>query len=246
MGTLTKSGWWRVLLVAAVIASVLAASYDPNPLPDFAKYQDVRQKKTAFFDYMLPLVKQANEQLLADRSELEQLASNGTEPFSASQLKTLKRFAKSYGFDTSANSDKLLKQLLLRVDQIPPSLALAQAAIESAWGTSRFATEGNNLFGQWCYKKGCGIVPLRRNSGTNHEVAKYSTVAAAVGSYMKNINSHRAYSGLRKNRDKLRRAGKRVTGHKLAENLLHYSELREVYVREVQAVIRINQLAEFD
>lgn len=246
MGKLIQSWWLRGLLLTAVVVSVFGASYDPNPLPDFAQYQDVRQKKTAFFDYMLPIVNEANEQLLADRNQLEQLAAETVAPFSGSQIRTLNRFAEVYGLDAQADSALLLEQLLLRVDLIPASLALAQAAIESGWGTSRFAVQGNNLFGQWCYKKGCGMVPLRRNSGSSHEVAKFSDVSAAVSAYMSNINSHRAYAGLRTQRDNLRRAGQPVTGHKLAENLLHYSELREVYVHEVQAVIRINQLARFD
>jgi len=106
--------------------------------------------------------------------------------------------------------------------------------------------QGNNLFGQWCYKKGCGLVPLRRNAGSNHEVAKFASVANAVNAYMRNINSHRAYSDLRASRAQLRESQQQVTGHLLAENLLHYSELREVYVHEVQAVIRINKLGQYD
>ena len=139
-----------------------------------------------------------------------------------------------------------MQQLLLRVDKVPASLALSQAAIESAWGTSRFAVKGNNLFGQWCYKKGCGLVPLRRNAGSNHEVAKFASVANSVNAYMRNINTHRAYADLRANRAQLRQAEQDVTGHLLAENLMFYSELREVYVHEVQAVIRINKLAQYD
>jgi Bax protein len=134
----------------------------------------------------------------------------------------------------------------MRVDEIPPSLALAQAAIESAWGTSRFAVQGNNLFGQWCYKKGCGLVPLRRDSGSRHEVAKFSSVTQSVNAYMRNLNTHRAYSDLRANRAQLKATEQNVTGHLLAANLLDYSELREVYVEEIRAVIRINKLAQYD
>jgi Bax protein len=132
------------------------------------------------------------------------------------------------------------------VDPVPPSLALAQAAIESAWGTSRFAVQGNNLFGQWCYKKGCGLVPLQRNSDSHHEVAKFATVSESVESYIRNINTHRAYIDFRATRAQLRGAESPASGYQLAENLLEYSELREKYVHEVQAVIRINNLARYD
>jgi Bax protein len=118
--------------------------------------------------------------------------------------------------------------------------------MESAWGTSRFAVQGNNLFGQWCYQEGCGLVPLRRNTGSKHEVAKFDSVRDAIKSYLRNINTHRAYSDLRLHRATLRDQDQPVSGHLLADNLIEYSELREVYVHEIQAVIRINKLAQYD
>ena len=154
--------------------------------------------------------------------------------------------AKDYRHNTESATKKEVAELLLRVDQVPASLALAQAAMESAWGTSRFAVQGNNLFGQWCYQKGCGLVPLRRNAGSTHEVAKFDSVSDAIKSYLKNINTHRAYADLRNDRASLRSAGKPITGHQLAEGLIDYSELREAYVHEIQAVIRINKLSQYD
>jgi len=219
---------------------------DRNPLPDFSNYTQVQQKKSAFFDYMLPLVNKTNQLVLADRKELEMLARNTSE-LTFFERRTLNKIAENYFVDRDDRSDKeIINQLLLRVDPVPASLALAQAAIESAWGTSRFAVQGNNLFGQWCYRKGCGLVPLQRNAGSQHEVAKFSTVSDSVESYIRNINTHRAYKDLRVSRAQLRSAENTANGHQLAENLLEYSELREKYVHEVQAVIRINKLAEYD
>jgi len=148
--------------------------------------------------------------------------------------------------DADLSSAELIKELLIRVDTVPPSLALAQAAVESGWGTSRFAVQANNLFGQWCYEKGCGLVPSQRNSGANHEVAKFKNVSDAVYSYTRNINTHRAYKDLRMSRAALRADDETVTGHILAEGLLRYSERGEDYVHELQAVIRINKLAPYD
>lgn len=219
---------------------------DRNPLPDFSNYTQVQQKKSAFFDYILPLVNKSNQLVLADRSELEMLAGEAGD-LTFFQRRTLNEIAEDYFVDREDRSDKeIINQLLLRVDPVPASLALAQAAIESAWGTSRFAVQGNNLFGQWCYKKGCGLVPLQRNSGSQHEVAKFSTVSDSVESYIRNINTHRAYKDLRVSRARLRSAENAASGYQLAENLLEYSELREKYVHEVQAVIRINKLSQYD
>jgi len=232
-----------LIFTAAIFAVILI---DRNPLPDFSHYTQVKEKKSAFFDYILPLVKHSNQLVIEDRKQLESLAAEVGE-LSFFQRRTLIELAEDYYVDRENRSDlQVIEQLRLRVDPVPPSLALAQAAIESAWGTSRFAVQGNNLFGQWCYKKGCGLVPLRRNSGTQHEVAKFDTVSESVGSYIRNINTHRAYQDLRVSRAQLRTERGSASGHQLAENLLEYSELREKYVHEVQAVIRINKLARYD
>jgi Bax protein len=233
--------------VVALIAVIFSAIFvDKNSLPDFSNYTEVRQKKSAFFEYILPLVKTHNQRVLVEREVLEGFSSKGADLDFFERIK-LNKIAENYFVDRENRDDKeVVEQLLLQVDAVPPSLALAQAAIESAWGTSRFAVEGNNLFGQWCYKKGCGMVPRRRGSGSHHEVAEFSTVSESVESYTRNINTHRAYSDLRASRANIRSAGGIASGHILAENLLEYSELREKYVHEVQAVIRINKLAQYD
>ncbi len=238
----------RTFLSFAFVAMAVFAMavFDRDPLPNFSQYNQVQEKKRAFFDYVLPLVNQENQIVLEDRIYLETLAQEAG-GLSFFQRRTLIELADDYYVDRENRSDsQIVAQLLLRVDPVPPSLALAQAAIESAWGTSRFAVQGNNLFGQWCYKKGCGLVPLRRSSGSHHEVAKFATVAESVESYIRNINTHRAYTDLRAARASLRSEDKSASGYQLAENLLEYSELREKYVHEVQAVIRINDLARYD
>ena len=229
-----------------IIAVFAVAITDRDPLPNFSQYDQVQEKKSAFFDYVLPLVNQENQTVIEDRKYLEILAEE-VDDLSFFQRRTLMELAEDYYVDREERSDlQVIEQLRLRVDPVPPSLALAQAAIESAWGTSRFAVQGNNLFGQWCYKKGCGLVPLQRNSGSQHEVAKFATVSESVESYIRNINTHRAYQDLRVSRALLRTEQSSASGHQLAENLLEYSELREKYVHEVQAVIRINKLARYD
>ena len=216
-------------------------------LPDFTAYTEVKAKKNAFFGYMLPLIEARNLYIQGQRQQLLALSERAEDILSAQDTKELADLAGIYRLaETDLSSADLVKELLMRVDTVPPSLALAQAAVESGWGTSRFAVQANNLFGQWCYKKGCGLVPNQRNSGANHEVAKFDSVSAAVDSYIRNINTHRAYKDLRTSRAELRADNKTVTGHILAEGLLRYSERGEHYVHELQAVIRINKLAPYD
>jgi Bax protein len=119
---------------------------------------------------------------------------------------------------------------------------LAQAANESAWGRSRFATEGNNLFGQWCFSQGCGLIPNGRPEGATYEVAVFDTPLDSIRSYMMNLNSFHAYDELRKIRKERRDQGQMITGKALAEGLINYSTRREEYVKEIQLMIEHNNL----
>jgi Bax protein len=136
--------------------------------------------------------------------------------------------------------------LLKRVDTIPVSLALAQAANESAWGTSRFALEGNNLFGQWCYDEGCGLVPNRRRANASHEVQSFESIEAAVRAYFMNINTHDRYQGFRDLRFQMRSKEGELDPFALAWGLDGYSERGEAYVDEVQTIILQNDLTNKD
>jgi Bax protein len=125
-------------------------------------------------------------------------------------------------------------------------MALAQAANESAWGTSRFAKQGNNLFGQWCFTAGCGLIPQHRSEGKSHEVAKFSSPQASVTSYIHNLNSHSAYQEFRQIRASQRQQFNRLSGQQCVEGLLKYSSRGEEYIQELQAMIRVNKLHRYD
>ena len=138
-----------------------------------------------------------------------------------------------------------MDELLLRVDTIPVSLILAQGAIESAWGTSRFSREGNALFGEWT-TKGTGIVPLKRDSGKNHKIRIFSTPLGAVESYIRNLNTHRAYAQVRNIRQQQHQENIPLNGNSMAVGLDKYSELGEKYVTMVQDIIKSNALNQYD
>lgn len=225
-------------------------SFDES-LPDFAEFDNVDDKKQAFFDFLLPLVQQENQRLQLLRDALQQIASQEQE-LNKTQLEWVLKLAEYYhviASDTSTDNLDIrwvIDELLLRVDQVPPSLALAQAANESAWGTSRFATEGNNLYGQWCFKKGCGLVPGDRPDGTKHEVASFSSPAQSVRRYIHNLNTHLAYKHFRQLRAEHRKAEQPLSGKKSAETLARYSTRGAEYIQELKAMIRINKLSRFD
>ena len=155
----------------------------------------------------------------------------------------LGKLAEKYRLQDTANQIELIAELLERVDRIPPSLALGQAAYESGYGTSRFAREGNALFGQWTYSGG-GMKPKEhRASKGNYGVASYRWPFDSVKSYMVNLNTHNAYQPLRDKRSALSRQGKEPTGLELAETLENYSEKGLEYVKTLKEIIRVNNLS---
>jgi Bax protein len=215
-----------------IFALCLFSSMAFSQVPDFAAYSDVKQKKAAFFDYIYPLVLAEGKKVMHERSIVEQ----------GSPTAELKSICEKYS-SSCENIDAAKRAALLeRVDVIPPSLVLAQSANESAWGTSRFAKDANNFFGQWCYSVGCGLVPERRDSGATHEVRKFASVQESVGAYMFNLNTGKAYSSLRKLRSAARSEGKMPNGHELAAGLIKYSQRREEYVKEIRSMISYNKL----
>lgn len=218
---------------------------DAGERPDFSGYTDSRAKKTAFFDYLAPIVQAENQHILTLRSTLQRLSGAD---LNDNERQWLLKLAKHYKLDEklTPEQDAFWEALLERVDVVPASLALAQAANESAWGTSRFAIKGNNFFGQWCYERGCGLVPKKRTDGASHEVARFASAAGSVASYIYNINTHRAYKELRNLRKRQRAAGDKVTGLVLVQGLVNYSSRGNEYIKEVKGMIKANQLEKLD
>lgn len=211
---------------------------------DWGEFEDARARKRAFLELMLPLVLHANARLLEDRARLLRLQARQTrgDELARHELRWLQRLAGRY----RAGSAKPAV-LLRHVDAVPPSLALAQAAVESGWGTSRFARRANALFGQWTWEEdGGGVVPRARAAGARHRVRAFDSLAESVAAYMRNLNSHPAYAGFRERRAALRAAGEPLGGVALARTMARYSQRGEAYVGELIALIRANGLARLD
>jgi len=212
---------------------------------DLSETPNIKVKKRTFFMGLLPMVLIANQEIRKEREEvLRIIARHRARQLKAGDYRRIDEIMERYGLRGRPLTDhRIRSSLLRRVDTIPPSLVLAQAANESAWGTSRFAQQGNNLFGEWTFKPGSGIVPAGRPEGATYEVRRFSSLFESIRSYMNNLNRHNAYRHLRSIREKLRQAGKPVTGIALAKGLMQYSERGEEYIQEIQTMIRQNKLA---
>ena len=212
-------------------------------LPDFSKYRDVKEKKRAFFAFLRPFVEQINTEIEAQRLLVKNL---DLQTSSQENRDEFQRLLKAYKVEASQsitvdNIGPLKQELLKRLDIIPVELVLMQAANESAWGTSRFALQANNLFGQWCFRKGCGIVPKGRPEGETYEVRKFNSPKQSIRGYFFNINAGYAYEELRTLRATLRAMNEEIDPYVIAEGLIPYSTRREAYVDEIQNMIRINK-----
>ena len=221
----------------------------PDEIPDFVSINDVQVKKQSFFNFIEPFVDQVNIEIIQQRQRVLaiQAKMQDGEELSASDLRYLSTLAELYELDTDDLTDaEFLTVLLRRVDKIPASLALAQAANESAWGTSRFAQQGNNYFGQWCYSDGCGLVPNRRREGATHEVRSFNSVKDSVQAYIHNLNTFPSYQMLRRIRQQLRVQNKPVDGASLTDGLESYSSRGHDYIDELQNMIYSNNLLSRD
>ncbi len=216
----------------------------PDAIPaDMAAIEQVDRKKATFVRMVLPMVLVINESIRTDRARalsMKDRLDNGASLSDREQAWLTGRF-KEYKAEFGD-----FRTLLRRMDVVPPSLALAQAAIESGWGTSRFARKGNALFGQWTTDQFDGIVPEGREEGKTHKIRAFHAPVDSVASYLRNLNTHRAYKGLRMAREKLRTQKMPLDSFVLASTLDSYSEKGQEYVGLVQSIIRVNKLTHFD
>jgi Bax protein len=216
-----------------------------KPVPNFAGFSNVIEKKRAFFAYLQPEIQRQNEIILKEREMVLALQKVMLQQqnFNQHQQEVFNNLIKKYQFtgDKILSLEQTFKMLIRRVDTIPVALVLVQAANESGWGASRFAQEGYNFFGLWCFKKGCGFVPKQRNDNAVHEVAKFRDLSHAVMTYTRNLNRHYAYKDLRMIRQNLRQADKPVSAKALAAGLSSYSERGQAYIDELLSMLRVNR-----
>ena len=205
---------------------------------DLDALQSTKLKKETFIKIVLPLIVAENERILADREKLLTLSDK---KFTTDLEKQWIR-QKLLEYKVKKGD---LKELVVRMDIIPTSIALAQAAKESGWGTSRFALEGNAIFGQWTWS-GQGIAPLDRESNKNHKILKFPILRASVKAYQNNLNTHKSYNKFRQKRLALRDKKKRIKGLELTETLNNYAQTGTEYTKILNQIIKQNRLMDFE
>lgn len=208
---------------------------------DLRRVKRTSVKKSVFIRTVLPLVLRVNEDILRQRARLKDLAASEKQGvLTEADRAWLAKLGDRYGLKEAS-----VARLLLRVDTVPPSLAIAQAIVESGWGTSLAARRGNALFGQMSYGKGARGVAVMQGR-VRARIAGFDNLLRATRAYVMNLNTHPAYRQFRRSRARLRAGGRAPSGHALAGALLRYSELGYRYVRYIQGAIRIERLARFD
>ena len=205
---------------------------------DLKKIKSTNKRKDTFIKIVMPLILSENEKILDDRNKLFKIL--GKQSNSMGEKVWLKRRFKDY--DVKGEDVTELKQ---RMDIIPTSIAIAQAAKESGWGTSRFALEGNAMYGQWTWD-GDGIEPSQKDDKKEHKILKFSKLQSSVSAYMKNLNTHRGYSEFRKERAEKRESNKKIIGVELVDYLYNYAQTGSEYVKILKKIIQQNDLTDFD
>lgn len=217
--------------------------------PKSSKEITIEDKKKIFFRSLAPLILRSNELILADRNRLKKIREGSNLDNLGNEDQTwILKLAQTYRVDPGQNevSDSLLDELWVRVDIVPISLALAQAAEESGWGTSRFAGLGNAVYGQWTWGDKAMTPEKQRKELGNYGIASFETLQQSICAYMLNLNTHNAYASLRSKRAELQKKGEKITGHTLAGQLTKYSERGEEYVKGLRSLMEYNRLKPTD
>ena len=226
-------------------------------VPDYlGQVPEVDRRKGLFLSAVLPLVLAVNEQIMRERDDIEGFAKKTRvqKNLKRAESEELERLARVYrviddedvGAADDLNETEMIDELLLRAAPLPVSLVLAQAAEESAWGLSRFAAEGNALYGQWVWNDEAGIIPKDRITGQTHSVRAFRDIYESTLAYAYNLNTHRAYEPFRRMLANMKAATGHLDGQTLAGALTRYSGRGQAYVESLRSIIRANDLAALD
>ena len=209
---------------------------------EYFEMKATKAKQKYFFNFLNPLIINANKKILKEREFIKSVMKRETPLKDNSYEKQyLKKLAKKYRVKDINNLDELLK----KADIVPPSMALAQAAVESGWGMSRFVKLANNIFGHWTYGEK-GIIPLNRTEGLKHKIRIFDSIEDSVAAYMLNLNRNSAYKSFRDVRLRLRDENKDLSGLILSQTMLNYSGIKEKYLAILENMILNNNLISYD
>ena len=232
--------WFLFMFLATALLAVEAVKSFPK---SYYQIKDQKRQKEMFVKILYPLIVNAEQKIKRERAFVVRFFDklSREEIVTPGEVNALKALAKKYRIKKLYDKEAYLR----KVDTIPVSLVLAQAAVESDWGRSRFAREANNLFGEWTWGKK-GLVPQNRDENKTHKIRMFDSLEASVASYMRNLNRHWAYKAFRTARYAARKSGKVFDGLTAAGYLTHYSELKEKYTAILKSVIARNGFVLYD
>lgn len=232
----------KIFLAIFIIFSInLFAKGLPN---EYYSIKNTKKAKAYFSEYIYKLTKKENIRILEERNFVKNLlkSSDIKTNISKSELRKLTELNKRYRVKELYD----LKSYMLRIDVIPPSMSIAQAAVESAWGNSRFTKKANNIFGHWTYNSKNGIIPQRRAAGSKHFIRVFASIQDSLRAYMLNLNRHTAYKSFQEKRYKLRIKNKNPMGIELSQTMIKYSGIGKKYLVILKSVIKKNKLQNYD
>jgi Bax protein len=231
---------FKVLVLVVLGALSLNAMGMPE---EYSKLRGKESKKY-FFDYMYSLVEKENLEILQKREFVSNLLDSNllAMNFNSPSFSELLKIKKKYNVKSLYSKEEYLRKL----DVVPPSMALAQAAVESGWGKSRFINKANNIFGHWTYNPKIGMMPEQRAEGATHFIRIFETLQASIKAYMLNLSRNRAYKSFQNKRYEQRLEGLNPDGLALSQTMLNYSGIGEEYLKILKTIIDSNKLLEYD
>ncbi len=211
---------------------------------EYYKIKDIQKQKEYFFKHLYPLIKKENKLILEERNFIISYLSENPSSLDSSSKKfeKLLKLKEKYKIKNISSKEEYLK----KIDIIPPSLALAQAALESGWGKSRFTKEANNIFGHWTYNAKVGLVPKDRAQNAKHFIRIFESLSHSIKKYMLNLNSNRAYKSFQEKRYIQRLKGEKLNSLLLSQTLINYSGIGERYLKILKSIIVENKLQKYD
>ena len=232
----------RFLLAIFIIFSInLFAKGMPK---EFYEIKDIKETKIYFFEYIYKMTENENKKILEERRFVKKMLTSSLLNINtnSSEFKKLLKLKKKYRVKKLYD----IKSYMQKIDIIPPSMSLAQAAIESGWGKSRFIKEANNIFGHWTYNSKIGMIPEQRDDGDNHFIRIFKTLQDSISAYMLNLNRNKAYKSFQKQRYSIRLENKPLNGLELSQTMVNYSGIGTEYLSILKIVINKNKLQSYD
>ncbi len=234
----------KKLLLSLFISGGMHLAYAKGLPVEFYSIKDSDSAKKYFLEHLYELIEQENIEILKEREfVIDALNNRFLELQKDGELLTkLVEIKQKYQIKNLYSIEEYLK----KIDVIPPSLALAQAAVESAWGKSRFIKEANNIFGHWTYEKEIGIVPKKRAYGASHFIRVFDSLESSIKAYMLNLNRNIAYKSFQDERYIQKEQNKEISGLALSKTMINYSGIAHKYLDILKSVIMANNLEKFD